>query len=731
MKESSRELLSYFENINILVLGILFVLFPLFFLSSTTDAFVLPKEILLILVISIFIIVFGLKTITDGRLKLRSSPFDLPVGIFTVVLLASSLFSVNLFDALTAFVPVFFIALIYFGIVNVIRSEKQLLFALAALVLGAALSSLLTILTYVKIYPLPFAYTHVQYFTTFGSLLDQAMYLAIVLPITGYFAYSVFSSMNSSKNQQTPFGTENRRHHAAAQINGPTILFTLAFVLIAIALGLTVSMLVTTQKPLILPYDSGLQTGFAAISQDSGHVFKSFLLGSGFGTFLNDFTRFKPATYNNNDTLWTYTFFRSSSFVLELLATTGVLGLASFCFLVFKIIKERNFFLPLMLAGVAAFILPFSFTLIALFIFILGIFAVIRIHNDPERFTELEFFFVALKRGLLTVKNEGEQVHLNPSEKRYSKLLPILFLLVLVLLMGVPLYFSIRYTLSDITFQQSLIAAQNNNGQLTYDLESKAISLFPYRDIYYRAFSQTNLAIANALATTQKGGQKPTQQVQQNILTLIQQSITAGRSGVSVAPLTTFDWNNLSSIYRSLIGFGQNADQFTLLTEQQAVALDPNNPQQYINYGGIYYQLGNYDKAMQEFQIAINLKPNYANAYYNLGHAYEAKGDLQTALTEFQTVKQLVAGSPSNLKQITDEMNALSQQIGRQGSNRGANQAGQGAPQQQPLNVNQPGTTLPERNPKAHIPAPSVNVTPLPTPTVAASTKSLSPAPTR
>src|SRR5205823_130676 len=159
------------------------------------------------------------------------------------------------------------------------------------------------------------------------------------------------------------------------------------------------------------------------------------------------------------------------------------------------------------------------------------------------------------------------------------------------------------------------------------------------RDLYYRGLSQVNLALANALANQAR--QNPSannQQTQQNILTLIQQSISAGRNATIIAPLTPFNWSNLSSIYRSLIGFGENADKFAVLTDQQAIALDPQNPQQYIDLGGIYYQLGDFDDAIRQFQIAITLKQDYPNAYYNLGHALEMKGQLNEALAAYQYV---------------------------------------------------------------------------------------------
>ena len=177
--------------------------------------------------------------------------------------------------------------------------------------------------------------------------------------------------------------------------------------------------------------------------------------------------------------------------------------------------------------------------------------------------------------------------------------------------------------------------------------------------------------------------------------------------------MTSLNWNNLSSIYRSLIGFGQNADQFSVLTNQQAIALDPNNPQQYINLGGIYYQLGQWEEAQRNFQVAITLKPDYANAYYNLGHALESKNDLENALQVYKTVRSLVANDKESIGKIDAEINALQQKIGAAGQNTELSDQQTPPGEQAPLNVNQPAQQLPERDPQVQIPG--VTVTPIPT----------------
>ncbi|MGI8419560.1 MAG: tetratricopeptide repeat protein [Candidatus Levyibacteriota bacterium] len=724
MSAKKKQILSYFDNMSLLMVGALFVLFPIFFLSTTTDAFVLTKQLILIILTSLALLIYSIRTIIDGRLRLRTSPFDVPVLLLIVISLVSAILSVNRYDALIAFAPLLFVGFLYFVIINTVRTQKQLLFLLGTLTIGAVLAALLTIFSFLKLYPLPFSYTHVQYFTTFGSQLDQALYFALVLPIAGYFGYGYINGMSSGKQQEASFTTSATSQNHNAKPSGIMGIFGIAFLVIAVGLGLTVYWLLTSQHPLILPYATGLQTAFAAISQ-SGNVFKSLLFGSGFGTFINDFSQFKPASYNTNQALWALTFFRSSSFALELMATTGLLGIVTFGFIIYKVLREKNFFLPLLLALLASIVLPFSFTLVALMFILLALFAIVCIHNNPHKYGDAEFSLVAFKKGFLTTVPEGQHVTQSAPERRFSRILPFLFLVIVLVVLALPLFFVARFAISDFIFQQSLVAASENNGVATYQLQAEAITAFPYRDIYYRSFSQTNLALANALATNQPKNASPSAQVQKNILTLIQQSINAGRTAVTVSPATAFNWNNLSSIYRSLIGFGQNADKFTVLTLNQAIALDPNNPQQYVDLGGVYYQLGQFDDAIREFQTAVNLKQDYANGYYNLGHALEEKGQYDQAMTMYQTVKQLVSDNAENTKKIDADIDALNKRVAAvkagQNPNGEARQqqatgSAQTSPiqqnQQQAIDVNKSETTLPERNPKAEIPGPTVTVTP-------------------
>ena len=704
--ETKNEFISYLENLSLFVLGILFLVIPIAISTLTTDQYALPKQAVLGALALLALVFFSLKMIFEGSIRIRRTSFDVPIILFTIALLLSSLFAVNRADSIIPFMILLFSIIVYFVTVNIAKRKNQAIFLIAFLLAGGVISSILTIFSFFKIYILPYPFTRVQTFTPLGSLLDQAIYLAILIPTACFLAFSLFSNLRKRSgegNSENPFSIINK--------NPKLIGFSIPIIIILTGLIITLYQLLYVQKPIILPFETGFQTGFAAISQDTGRTLQAFLLGSGYGTYSVDFSRFKQVSFNQNTILWSSTFFRSSSFVLELLATTGILGVATFIFLFIKAIREikgsSNFMLfPIILIFFASFFLPFSLTIQVLLFVLLALFAAFEGLNSKKqnRFFDVELQLVALRNGLLALE---APLHNRKNSFIQTRLMPIILtIIVFVFVLFVGKY-ALDYVLSDMGFQRSVVTASKNNGQQTYQEQTKAIEKFPYRDGFHRIYSQTNLALANSLASQVPQGEKPNQNIQQTITTLIQQSINAGRNATTIAPLTALNWQNLSTIYRSLIGFGQNAENFAITSQQRAILLDPNNPQQYLTIGGIYYQLGQWDNAQNQFQIAVNLKPDFPNAYYNLGHALQQKNDIKGALVQYEIVKKLVANNKDAYKQITNEVNALTASENQKDQQKQTEPISKTKSTKESLGVDKSSSNLPTVSPKVKIPPPT------------------------
>lgn len=640
--ETKNKVIPYLENLSLFLLGILFFALPTIVYSLSTDQYALPKQALLAAVALLGLLFLSLKMIFDLTIKIRRTPFDLPIVLFTIAILLSSVFAVNKADSITSFVIFLFSVIIYFITTNIAKDKKAALFLISSLVLGGVVSSIIAILSFLKIYVLPYSFTHSQTFTPLGSLLDQAIYLTLLLPLAIYLVLPLnFSDRISSLKIAK--------------------LISAGIAVIAIVIGLIITFyeLFSIQKTVILPFETGFQISFAAVSQNTSRILEGFLLGSGFGTYSVDFSRFKQASFNQNPTLWQFTFFHSSSFILELMATTGILGLATFLFFVIKALKEllasiKNLLtLPVILAIASSFFLPFTFTIQAFLFILLALFAVFEGLKSvkQDRFFDVELRVVALRKGLLAIEAPGKR-------SKMQNILPFIFNIIIIIFIIFVGKYSLDYVISDIGFQRSIVAASKNNGSLTYSEQTKAIRKFPFRDGFYRTYSQTNLALANSLASQVPKDSTLDKKTQNNITLLIQQAINSGRNATSISPQTALNWQNLSGIYRALIGFGQNAENFAIASQQQSILLNPTNPQEYIAMGGIFYQLGQWDNAQNQFQIAVNLKPDFPNAYYNLGHAMQQKNDIEGALQQYKIVKKLVTND-KDAKQIAKEIEAL------------------------------------------------------------------------
>lgn len=619
-----------------IILGILFLFFPFFYLTINTDYFNIPKMALVTSLSLLGLIILGFKEIFNKKLSFRHTPLDIPYFLFILILIISAFTAIDRFDSLIYTLPFLFLGVFYFVFINSVKTKQEIHFFVLTFIFASILLSLFQLLTFFKIYPLPFISSHNPLFTPTGSLIDTSIFI-----LSGFLIIlSLITNSFLRKKDIVRFSV-----------------FGFCLIVTGIASFFTIYKLFTNSQPLILPLLPSFQIAFSAISQDSGRILQGFLLGSGFGTFSTDFTRFKPTYFNGYTNFWYVDFSKPFSFIFDVLTTSGILGLLAFIFLIFKTLKNYKtkltnpFFISLIFIILATFMVPFSYFTITLLLIEFTFFSTYEAFKDPR---ETEF-------SLLTIKKIFKQ---NTSRVKTNFLIPLLFFILIIIFSTASVYYTAIYILSDSYFQTAISAANSNNGNLAYQTEVKAINIFPYRDIYYQLFSQTNILIANSLASLQKN-QIKTQatKTQTTIINLIQQAISASKTAVGISPLKVSNWQNLASVYKSIIGVGKNADTFAIQSIKQAILIDPNNPQEYITLGGIYYQIGDYNNAIFAFQSAISLKPDFANAYYNLGHAFEQKKDLTDALIALKNVKTLVKSDPINLKKINTEILDLEAQI--------------------------------------------------------------------
>jgi len=377
-------------------------------------------------------------------------------------------------------------------------------------------------------------------------------------------------------------------------------------------------------------------------------------LGAGPGNYLSAFNQFRPLSYNQTDN-WALRFTSARNFYLTTLTETGFLGAAALIFIVLGVYrrlrkifgKDKNEFTNKTFKENA--ILISLVVLLVSFIF----FAAVQSH--------IMLLFV-----LLALSSQGRRIKLNLSAQATdennilssslaTRLPAFLVSVPVIVALIVFAVFSGRALAAEATYKKGLDALIQNDGATTYELLRQAINTNPYVDRYHASYSQINLALANSIAQNED----ITDQDRETITQLIQQAIREAKATVTLNPQRAGNWEVLARTYQAIAPFAQGADQFTIETFNQAVALDPINPNLRISLGGTFYALGDYDNAIDAFKLAVLAKPDHANAHYNLAFAYREKGEIEKAISEMTIVLSLADRESNDYELARTELENL------------------------------------------------------------------------
>jgi len=409
----------------------------------------------------------------------------------------------------------------------------------------------------------------------------------------------------------------------------------LANTLILSGLGIGLYLLSNDAKPILLPQ----QTAWVIAAESIKNV-RFALLGIGPGQFVNAFTAFKPLSFNATE-IWNLRFGVSSNWYFQLLTEVGFLGLILYLFLAARIFRNGlsalrepkisplnlALYVSLVIMLLVQFFIPINFSLLLVLTILL---ALVETH---EKSTSFDFTSLGNMAGLLAV-------------------IPLV-------VFGVLFYFGGKIALANSYFLDSIKAANQNDGIKTYNLQIKAIQTDPSIANYRVAYSQTNFALANSLATKKD----LTDNDKSTISQLIQQSLREAKAAVALDPGNSYSWENLSSLYYSLINFAQGADQWAISAYQQTINTDPLNPRLRVELGGLYYSQKNYNQAANLFLQATNLKSDLANAHYNLANALRELGALEDAKKEYETTQTLVQADSNDYQKVTSELEEVKKRL--------------------------------------------------------------------
>lgn len=384
--------------------------------------------------------------------------------------------------------------------------------------------------------------------------------------------------------------------------------------------------------------NGGTESGKIRLIVWSGawEIFKHYpLFGSGVETFAYSYYQYRPKAHNLTSE-WDFLYNKAHNEYLNYLATTGLLGLGSYLFIIFSF--QFSVFKQILISkfskidpNLAIFLFAISSAYLANAITNFFGFSVVATNLLMYLFPALAF----ISSGTVSQIVVPESMFLHRFFVMFIKRLSYLRFLTIATLVFFFLLFVlvIRLWLADYLYAKGSKANEIGSPGKAYGYLSQAVSLNPFEPLYKSelAFAAAGSAVA---IKDQDATISAVLRAQSEILTT--QVLLPYKRNVSLlrtAIRTHYLLSNLDKSY----------SQKTLTLLDQAIALAPTDPKLLYNKAIIEGSEDQTVQAVEDLKKTVDLKADYRDAHYALGLYLFQQSKKDEAISEMKTVLKLVA----------------------------------------------------------------------------------------
>ena len=640
------------------------VLIPIFFLPFTADVLDFNKQTLLVFLVFIAFFSWILQSLISGVFKISVNRVNFAVGAVFLSYLASTIFSISRYGSFWGFAQVTsssLLSVICFGLLYFLVSntflQEEIFNAFKFLGISVLAVSLFGILQMLGLHWAYFDFTRNNNFNTIGSTVSLGFFITLMLPF--FIIFSIFSE-----------GWVKKVFIANIFLSFILLIFInyyLLWVLTLIGTGLIIifwfikrdvfdgrwmflpmffliiSLFFIIFNPQIswlpkralevsLSQKANLDIDLLTLKSDP-------ILGSGPGTFLYDFTKYKTEELNKT-AFWNVNFNVGASKFLTEVATTGLLGLIALValmilpiFYVIKWLAQDSF-----KSGTEKISLIFGL-LIVLTLETLGYF----LFNSNLTLDFIYFFSIA---SLIALISKNQKTYILKSSSYLTLVITFAFTLVFIFGLGFLMMDGQRYY-ANVKYYQALRAFDRGQKDVAISNLKIAISNNANSDIYLN-----NLALFS-LSKSQddiaKFNNKPaSDEDKKAISALISDSLTAINVATNINPKNVDNWVTRGYVCQNLIGVIDGSVDCALNSYDKAIELNQNNPYLFFQKGNIYVAQANnltqnqsksdiLSKANEQFNKAIALKKDYSLVYFQMALVAKLQQNTNLEMTYLQS----------------------------------------------------------------------------------------------
>lgn len=640
---------------------------PIFYLPFTDEKLELNKYFLLYFLVFISLLCWLGRSLLKKSFEIRRTPLDIPLLAIWVLYFLAALLSQDRF--LSFFGDFSFLGLSFFGltvflvfyflIVQNLSKISQILGAVYLFLLGGTLSAAYFLFFTFKLFPWP------DFLPQFGLVNGSNTLFGVYLAVMFVLSLALLTIKKKELVLDIFFLLCALTTLAVLVVLGfklvwvitaaaiflmliffltytdkvRTIWTSAAFALFVFSLlfvFLGAPKFLTANLPLEVSLSPNVSWQIATDTIRAGA--KNFLFGTGPGTFLFDFSQYRPVDFNNNFA-WNIRFRQSYNSAFDWIMTTGVLGALAMLFLILMVLglivstwlkhllelrgKKKSIengeetaglfhCSPLIFWGlvgawltllIAFFLMSFGAAHWLAFWLLLGLIVGASAHLAK---LELPMWRFSLK-----------------TTPQYALATSFGFILIFTAIIVVGIYLG-RYFAAEVVFAKSLNKPLD---QRISDL-SKAVEWSPHRILFQLTLADAFLNKASEIANK-------TNDINQ-VAPLVSSAVQAARNATDQSPNNVATWEYLSNMYGSARAFAPEANNWTIGSLEKAIALEPTNPTFYVALGNAKLLEKRYTEAKEDYDKAIALKPNLLVAYARLAFLEEMKNNINGSIAALE-----------------------------------------------------------------------------------------------
>ncbi|MFH0942561.1 MAG: O-antigen ligase family protein [Candidatus Beckwithbacteria bacterium] len=343
--------------------------------------------------------------------------------------------------------------------------------------------------------------------------------------------------------------------------------------------------------------------------------------GSGVETFAYSYYNFRPQAHNLLSE-WDFLYNKAHNEFLNFLATTGIFGLTAYCLIILafivwtlKHLQTNRLIFSALLAGYSGLavsnFLGFSVVPVALFFWLFPAFAVTLSQPEPKLNSKNTYYFFS-----------------SPQKQ-------ISFLVIIIT--TILLYQVINLWRADYHFNQGRNLIKVNQISSGFSQLKTAVDLSPHEPLFRSEYAE----VLAKLAYLYHDADQSSLSSQLATESLLQTNQVLAANSVHLNY-----YKSKLKILLILANIDPNYTLQALETIIQAIKLSPTDAKLYYNLSLIYQQLNQTELAKQTLIQTIDLKPNYEAARFSLGSLYQQLNETNLARAQFEYILQYL--NPEN-----------------------------------------------------------------------------------